>query len=125
MNVALWVVAGLLAALFLAAGAAKITQPKDNLAKNMAWVEDFSQVQVRGIGTLEVLGAVGLILPGLLDIAPILVPCAAVGFALLMVGAVVTHVRRGETQLIVVNVVIFALAVFVAWGRFGPYAFNS
>ncbi|MET9423989.1 DoxX family protein [Streptomyces sp. NPDC006540] len=72
------------------------------------------------IGALEVLGAVGLILPAVLDIAPVLVPLAAVGLALITVGAVVTRLRRHETKLLVADLVHLALAVFVAWGRLGP-----
>ena len=123
MNIALWVVAGLLAAAFLAAGLAKATQPKAKLATNMAWVEDFSPTMVKVIGGLEVAAAVGLILPPVLDILPVLAPLAATGLVLMMVGAAVTHVRRGEKQLIPVNLVLGLLALFVAWGRFGPYAF--
>jgi len=124
MNVALWIVAGVLAAAFLAAGAMKLAQPRKRLADSgMGWVESFSDGAVKGIGALEVLGAIGLILPAALDIAPGLVPIAATGLALIMAGAVVTHARRREPQQIVVNVVLLALAAFVAWGRFGPYAF--
>jgi hypothetical protein len=124
MNVALWIVAGVLAAAFLGAGAMKLAQPRKRLADSgMGWVEDFGDGAVKGIGALEVLGAIGLILPAALDIAPVLVPIAATGLALVMAGAVITHARRREPQLIVVNVVLLALAVFVAWGRIGPYAF--
>jgi hypothetical protein len=87
----------------------------------MGWVSDFSQTQVRGIGTLEVLGAIGVILPGIRKFAPVLVPMAATGLALLMIGAGITHIRRKEYNELGSNVVLFALAVFVAWGRFSPY----
>ena len=124
MNVVLWIVAGVLAAAFLGAGLMKITQPKKKLADSgMGWTEDFGDGAVKAIGALEVLGALGLILPAVFDVATVLVPVAAVGLALLMLGAAVTHARRKESQMIVVNVVLLALAVFVAWGRFGPYAF--
>jgi DoxX-like family len=68
---------------------------------------------------------VGLILPAALDIAPVLVPLAAVGLVLLMVGAIITHVRRHEAQAIVVNLALLALAVLVAWGRFGTQSFTG
>lgn len=124
MNIALWITAGLLAAVFLAAGAMKLTQPKEKLAASgMGYVEDFSAGTIKIIGTLEILAAIGLILPAALDILPILVPLAAVGLTLLMVGAVITHIRRKEAQVIVVNLALLALAVFVAWGRFGPESF--
>jgi uncharacterized membrane protein YphA (DoxX/SURF4 family) len=124
MNVVLWIIAGLLAAAFLVAGGMKLTQPKKKLAESgLAWVDDFSPGAVKAIGALEVLGALGLILPAVLDIAPILVAFAATGLAVIMLGAIVTHARRREQQAIVINVILLVLAVVVAWGRFGPYAF--
>ena len=124
MNVILWIIAGVLAVAFLVAGLLKLTQPRKKLAASgLAWVEDFSDRAVKGIGALEVLGALGLVLPAVLDIAPILVPLAATGLAAIMVGAMITHARRREPPAIVINVVLFALAAVVAWGRFGPYAF--
>ncbi len=115
----LWIISGLLAVAFAMAGVMKIMQPKEKLAENMAWVEDFSDMQVRGIGIVELLGAIGLILPMLTGIAPILTPLAAVGLVLTMIGAAITHVRRGENQMIVPNVVLGALAVVAAVGWFG------
>ncbi|MGW0336112.1 DoxX family protein [Streptomyces sp. NPDC003011] len=125
MNVTLWAVAALLALVFLGAGAAKLAQPKDKLiaSPSMGWAEDFPPGLIKTIGLLEVLAAIGLILPAAVDIAPVLVPLAASGLALTMFGAAITHSRRGELQSVVVNVVLLALAVFVAWGRFGPHAF--
>ena len=124
MNVVLWIVAGVLAVAFLASGLMKLAQPKKKIVDSgMGWAEDFSDGAVKGIGALEVLGALGLILPAVFDVATVLVPIAAVGLALIMLGAAVTHARRKESQMVVVNVVLLALAVFVAWGRFGPYAF--
>jgi uncharacterized membrane protein YphA (DoxX/SURF4 family) len=126
MNVVLWVIAGLLAAAFLAAGAMKIAQPKEKLAASgMGWVDDFSPAAIKAIGALEVLAAVGLVVPPLLDVAPVLAPLAALGLVLMMIGAAITHGRRGETQMIVVNVVLGVLAAVVAWGRFGPYPFTG
>ncbi len=118
MNIALWIVQGLLALAFLMAGGMKAMQPKEKLAGKMAFVEDFSQGQVRGIGILEVLGAIGLVAPPLTGILPILSPIAALGLALTMVGAFITHLRRGEMQMTLPNVVLFVLALFVAYGRF-------
>jgi uncharacterized membrane protein len=122
MNIALWVVAGLLAAAFLAAGLMKVATPKATLVERLPWAADYSDGQIKGIGIVEVLGAIGLILPGITGIAPILVPIAAVGLAIVMVLAAVMHLRRGDGFAAVVpTIVLFALAVFVAWGRFGPY----
>jgi uncharacterized membrane protein YphA (DoxX/SURF4 family) len=126
MNIALWSIAGLLAVAFLASGAMKLTQPKEKLAaRGWGWVEDSSGGTVRAIGILEVLAAVGLILPAALDIAPVLVPLAAVGLVLLMAGAIITHLRRHEAQVIASPMALLALAVLVAWGRFGPQSFTG
>lgn len=126
MNIALWIIAGLLAAAFLAAGAMKLLQPRERLlASGLGWVEESSDGAVKAIGLIEVLGALGLILPAALDIAPVLVPLAATGLALTMAGAVVVHVRRGETQpqALGAPVVLLVLAALVAVLRFGPQAF--
>lgn len=121
MNIALWVVQGILALVFLMAGVMKMTQPKDKIGEKMAWVDDFSQSQLKTIGALEILAAIGLIIPGITGIAPVLVPLAALGIALTMIGAIVVHARRSETSDIAKNVVFIAMAAFVAWGRFGDY----
>ncbi len=118
MNIALWIVQGLLAAAFLMAGFMKASQPKDKLAEKMAWVNDFTASQVRNIGIVEVLGAIGLILPAVTGILPILTPLAAVGLGITMIGAAKTHLRRGENQMIMPNIVLLLLSVFVAYGRF-------
>lgn len=126
MNIALWTIAGLLAAAFLAGGAVKLTQPKEKLAAyGFGFVEDFSVGAVKAIGALELLAGVGLVLPPALDIAPVLVPLAAVGLVLLMVGAMITHLRRHEASAVIMNLAILALAVFVAWGRFGSQSFTG
>lgn len=121
MDIALWVAQGLLAALFLAAGIGKVSQPHQKLAEQMGWPEDFSANSVKFVGGVEILGALGLILPGITGIAPVLTPIAASGLAVDQVGAMVVHARRKETAKIIANVVLFALAVFVAWGRFGEF----
>ena len=124
MNIALWIVAGLLAVAFLAAGLMKALKPREELAKSgLTWVEDFSPGMVKAIGVLEILAAIGLVLPALLDIAPIFVPLAAVGLVLMMIGAVIVHARRKEYQAIAPGAVLLLLSAFVAWGRFGPYPF--
>jgi hypothetical protein len=123
MNIALWIIAGLLAAASLGGGVKLLIQPKEKLAAaGFGWVEDFSGGAVKTIGILKVLAAVGLILPAALGIAPILVPLAAVGWVLLMAGAIITHLRRHEAQAIPVNLILLAMAAFIAWGRFGPFA---
>ena len=124
MDVTLWIIAGLLAAAFLAAGLMKLTTPRAALADKMHWVNNASDAQVKLVGLVEVLGAIGLVLPAILDIAPVLVPLAAIGLALTMVGAVVVHLRDGEGFAAAMPAVVLGLlCVVVAWGRLGPYAF--
>ena len=123
MNIVLWILAGLLAAFFLAAGLTKVSQPKEKLATNMKWTEDFSAGTIKLIGTAELLGAIGLILPAVLDIAPVLVPLAATGLAVIMVGAIITHARRKEPQPIIINTVVLIIALVVLIFRFGPNSF--
>ncbi len=125
MNTVVWIAQGLLAVAMLGAGGMKLSKSKAELqaSGSMDWTEDFPVGQIKGIGTLEVLAAVGLILPALLDVAPVLVAIAAVGVVLLMLGAAATHLRRGERQMVPVNLVIAAIALFIAIMRFGPEAF--
>ena len=118
MNIALWIVQGLLSVMFLMAGTMKATQPKEKLALKMPWVNDFSAIQVKIIGTLQFLAAIGLVLPMLLNIAPILTPLAAVGLMLTMSGAAIYHVTKQEYKEIAVNLVLLCMAAFVAFGRF-------
>ena len=123
MNIALWVIQIALALVFGAAGVTKISQPRESLQAKLPWVEDFSDRTVKLIGTAELLGAIGLVLPAATGILPWLTPLAASGLALVMVLAAITHVRRKEPQAVVFNAVLFALAAFVASQRFGPNAF--
>jgi hypothetical protein len=128
MNRALGIVAGLLAVVYLFSGAVKLILPKKKLAAfpGGGWVEDFSAGAVKAIGALEVLAALGLVLPAALGIAPVVVPLAAAGLALLMAGAVMTRLRRREPKPMVADLVYLALAAFVAWGRsFGPKSFTD
>ena len=118
MNIVLWILQGVLAVLFLFAGLTKVSQPKAKLASAMAWVEDFPAGTVKLVGALEVLGAIGLILPWATGIAPVLTPIAALGLVAIMVGAVVTHLRRKEYQPIVINIGLAVAALVVAIGRF-------
>ena len=118
MEIALWIVQILVGLGFLMAGAMKIMQPKEKLAEQMAWVEDFEPNIIKGIGVLEILGALGVLLPHRLDIIPLLTPLAATGLIILMLGAAFTHIRRKEYPMIGVNTVLGLLAVFVLWQTF-------
>jgi len=84
----------------------------------MGYVKDFSPNTIRAIGAVEVLGAIGVVLPMLTGILPWLTPLAAAGLALTMVGAMATHFRRKEYPMILINLVLLALAAFVIYGRF-------
>ncbi|RGE20358.1 DoxX family protein [Leucobacter sp. wl10] len=98
MLIALWIVNALLALAFLAAGGTKLARPKDALAaRGMGYVEDFAAPTIKAIGALEVLGALGLVLPLATGIAPVLTPLAAVGLTITMIGAIVVHARRRES----------------------------
>jgi hypothetical protein len=136
MNVALWIVAGLLAVVFLVSSTTKLFVPKEKLDELLQhlggaaeaageWTRDFSPGALKAIGVLELLGAAGLILPAALDIAPVLVPVAASGGVLLFVGAVIMRLRRGERATIGIDLVYLAMAAFVASGRFGPWSFSG
>lgn len=124
MNIALWIVASLLAAAFLASGAAKITQPRDKLiAGGYDWAEDYSPSQVKLIGVVEALGGVGLVLPAALGILAILAPAAGAGLALLMICAALAHVRRNELRNLANPLILGSIAAAVSVLRFGPYNF--
>ncbi|HET9849852.1 MAG TPA: DoxX family protein [Candidatus Dormibacteraeota bacterium] len=122
MNVAIWVAQVLLALTFLVSGGMKLLRPRLQLQAQLPYVEEFTDGQVKSIGGLEVLAAIGLILPSILRVAPVLTAAAAVGVVLLMIGAIATHARRDEVNpRLSVNFVLLALALVVAWARFGPY----
>jgi DoxX-like family len=124
VDIALWIVQCLLALVFGGSGVVKATRDRKRLFDDgITWVEDFPAGWVKAIGVLELLAAIGLILPAVTGIAPVLTPMAAVGLAVLMAGASIVHLRRREFAFIGVTVALLAAAAFVAWGRFGPYAF--
>ncbi|WP_104091614.1 DoxX family protein [Arthrobacter sp. GMC3] len=122
MNIVLWIVQILLAAMFFSTGLIKCTQPVARLAEKMSWVTHYKLGTVRFVGIAETLGAIGLILPQATGIAPILTPIAAVALAVVMVLASRYHLIHKEFSGIGINAVLFVLAVFVAWGRFASLA---
>jgi len=123
MNVALWIVQGLLAALFLFAGGAKLVLPLDQMAGPVALPGWF----LRLLGVAEVLGAFGLVLPGLLRIRPGLTPLAAAGLVIIMIGATVVTLVGGMVAVALMDLVVALLAAFVAYGRWrlAPYRDSS
>jgi hypothetical protein len=122
MNIALWIAAGLLAFVALVGGLSKTFVPRERLAAAPGgqWTAQASAGFVRGLGVIEILAACGLILPAVTGIAPVLVPITAVGWILLMIGALITHYRNeGISWVMLLNIVYLALAVLVALGRSG------
>ncbi len=117
MKYGLWIVQVLLALAFVAAGVMKLTMPVDQLAQNMVWVSAVPVWLVRFIGLAELAGGLGIILPALTRIQPHLTPLAGAGLVLVQILAIGFHLTRGEFSYIVVNIVLLALAAFVAYGR--------
>lgn len=115
MNVTLWVVQILLALAFLVSGVTKAIRPSEKLR---AGFPELQPGVIRLVAVAEILGAIGLILPGVAGVATVLTPLAATGLAIIMIGAVVIHARRPESKAVAVNVVLLALTVVVAVGRF-------
>lgn len=127
MHIALWITAGLLALIALAGGITKTFMPLEKLAQHdgAAWIRDARPAFVRALGVIEILAAIGLTLPAVLDVAPVVVPITAACWIALMIGAMITHGRLGQAKLVMVNVVYLALALFIAVGRFGPAPFTA
>lgn len=122
MNLFLWIVQAILAAMFAMSGLEKGLQPKDKLAGKYPWVQDVSPATVRFIGAMELVGAIGLIAPAAAGVVPVLTPIAGTGLAVMMVLAAAMHIRRKEQSGVAVTAILFVLAAFVAWARFGPYS---
>jgi uncharacterized membrane protein YphA (DoxX/SURF4 family) len=124
METVIWIAQAVIAAIMVMAGMQKLARTKEQLLASgtMNWTEDFAPGQIKGIGTLEVLAAIGLIVPAALDVAPVVTALAAMGVVLLMLGAAATHQRRGERQMLPINLTIAAVALFIAIERFGPHA---
>ncbi|MEU6814950.1 DoxX family protein [Streptomyces sp. NPDC046860] len=127
MNLALWISAWVLAVVALVGGVSKtfVTKEKLAAAHGGGWTEGVDGRSVKALGVLELFAAVGLVLPALADRAPVMVPVTAACWVLLMIGAMVTHGRRGESGFVALNLAYLALAAFIAWGRFGPTPFSG
>jgi hypothetical protein len=116
MNLVIWVVQGLLAAMMFGAGMLKVATPRLKLAEKMHWAKTWTDGNVKLLGLAEVAGAAGLVLPGLLHVLPVLTPLAGICLAILMAGAVKVHIDFKESP--VPAVVPLLLAIFVVIGRF-------
>ncbi|MBL0740576.1 DoxX family protein [Chryseolinea lacunae] len=118
IHIGLWVVQVLLAINLVWAAMVKLFQPIEQLSAMWPWTGQVSVALVKFTGLVDLMGAVGLILPALLRVKPTLIPITALFMIVLMVCASIFHIARGEASLIGVNVVVAVLAAFVAWGRF-------
>ncbi|MFK8036116.1 MAG: DoxX family protein [Hyphomicrobiales bacterium] len=117
-NIGLWVAQALLAAMFLMAGATKVMSGSAELvAMGMGWAENAPFLLIKFIGLAEVAGGLGLLLPAATRIMPHLTKWAATGLCVIMVLAAGVHIVRGEFEVVPVNVILFALAALVVWGR--------
>ena len=127
MNIALWITAGLLALVALVGGITKTFVPLEKLShhEGAAWTRGVNPAFVKALGILEMLAAVGLVLPAVVDVAPMMVPVTALCWVALMVGAMITHGRLGQAKLVLVNLAYVALAGFIVVGRFGPESFTA
>lgn len=118
MNTALWTGQILLALVFALSGFGKVSQPVAKLQARMNWTKHVAPLFIRLIGSLEIAGALGLILPKATGYLPWLTPVAAVGLVLTMMGAILTHVRLHEAKAVSVPIVLLLLALFIAVGSF-------
>ena len=117
MNIVLWVAQVLLAGMFAMAGFTKVSMSIPEVIEAVPALEGMAGGLIRFIGTAELLGAIGLIIPALTRIQPKLTAFAAIGLAIIMLLAAGVHASRGEFPMIGMNAVLAAVAIFVAWGR--------
>ncbi|WP_238006789.1 DoxX family protein [Dactylosporangium sp. AC04546] len=115
MELAYWIVAALLALFYAYAGGKKVAQTREQLQPMMGWVDRVPMPLVRTIGALELLGALGLLLPPLTGVAPWLAVAAATGLLLIQVGGIALHLSRGEARLIGLNIALLATAGVTIW----------
>ena len=119
MNALLWTLSIVLATIYVVSGSSKLVAPRERLlaVPGMGWIESTPMERVRTIGTLEIAGAIGLIVPWASAILPLLTPLAAAGLAAVQVGAMWTHIGRGEHEHLWLNVLLLVAAVLIAVGR--------
>ncbi|MEP9390090.1 DoxX family protein [Mesorhizobium sp. KR9-304] len=119
LNISLWAAQILLAMVFGAAGFMKVTMPLPDLAAMLTWPGNVPSWLVRFIGTAELAGAIGILVPALTRIQPLLTPLAALGFAIIQILAVPVHISQGDIAMVgPINAILLALALFVVWGRY-------
>lgn len=118
MTIAFWIVQIVLALAFALSGFEKVSQPVEKLHGKYNWAKHIAPGVIRLIGSLEILGALGLILPKATGYLPWLTPVAAVGLVLEMLGAILTHMRLHEAKAVATPVLLLLLALFIAVGYF-------
>ena len=121
MSALLWVLQIVLALVFLPLGLLALGGSRERVLRVAPWVEDFPEPVVRVVGVLEILGGLGVVLPAVLGVWTLLVPVAATGLGLLMIGVIVEHLMRGELNRISAPAALLVAATAVAIGRFGPW----
>lgn len=117
LHIALWIAQIVLGGMFIMAGTMKSTQPIAELSKTVPWSAQIPELLVRFIGVCELLGGIGLILPSILRIKPVLTPVAAIGLVIIMTFAMVYHISKDETNVIGFNAILGLVAAFIGWGR--------
>jgi uncharacterized membrane protein len=122
MNVVCWVGQVVLAALFGMSGLSKVVQPKEKLAGSYPWMQTFSQGTVRFIGVMEILGAIGLIVPAATGVDPGLTPVAATGLAVMMLLAASLHLHRRELAAVAFTTLLLVPTALIAAARFATYS---
>ena len=122
LNITLWVAQIIVAVLLLWAASVKLLKPINDIPAMWPWAGQVSSTLVRFTGVVDLLGALGLILPPVFRLKPILTPLAAVGVVVLMICASIFHISRGEGSQIGINIVVLMIAAFIAWGRFKTIA---
>ena len=122
MNIVLWVLQVLAGLAFFATGMSKLLMPLDKLAVRMSWVNALPPPAVRAIGAIEILGGIGLIVPWLTQILPVLTPLAATGLVITMIGATIMHINLKEMNKVAVPLVLGILVLIIAVGRFSGTA---
>lgn len=128
MNIALWVVTGLLATAFGAGGITQLLLTKERyraIGSSQHWVDDFGAGHIKAIAVIKLVGVIGLVVPPLVGIASVLSPIAACGLMLLMAGAATTRFRRSEWGLMAGDTAYLAAFAFLAWGRFALAPFGN
>ena len=121
MNIGLWILQGCLSLLFITFGYMKLVKSKDELKglDTLHYVDDFSERNLKLIGILEVLGAIGLILPQLTGILPWLVTLSSFGLVITMLVAMIVHLRRGDgPKSVMINIILLLISSFITYGRF-------